>query len=735
MTKCSPADISFPIPSAPLSSPIPGFGAPFSVKLPASPLGDLNGMPEDLQAVFDKLSLLLPPGAIKPSMNPNSSKDVFDAIMSMMDKFFPFLMMYKFFMPVLNLIVCIIEVICSLLNPFTLGSKISKLMNQCLPQFLSLFPIFAVIVMIISILLLIIALIEYFIEQIKALIELIISNIVALETAIERQDEEGLMRTAEKISSLLCYFQSFFVGLAILNIIIEVFRELLRLSFHIPPCADGQSGDTNSCCTPETCPDFIKSGAFTRNGTLQYLNGVEVVTSLPFFANSDGFYSVTAREASYQLFDDDSPESKQFINIVNAYDITAYPEEEKPTFFPTDVTYTSTTAVKQAAYTVDLRLFYNPAAFGRTGVARYIKFKDCIVLKVPSKTLSVYDNTTVEKDSGVIRLGGGTGTEDDGTPLSSVNQDGTEGVGKATLENFLYMPIVRTSSPSFNPSDGYTFEPINLEYTFKPNFYILFGKGLITGGCVPSISESRTFLQNVIGNDIAYRNSKLQELALVDNADGTTSGGSGNVRLPNPAATADCFTAAINEFVQNVSVSTATELQVKLLLCLEQLKSDTVGALDALVDIAFDRYQSKFTIDPDVQFTTKTIAVSVDLLESGGNTIANSLPADIGQRMADDLSAVATLGTISKFKYDGARYFNAEISSSKPGKGVVSVAYQNQVISVITPSDVNTIPPTVTAIELPYEFIYTASLNVESNEMNRRDETDVSQDLTGGRNE
>src|SRR5271165_1832150 len=119
MCPCSPSDVSFSVPEGPTGPAIPGFGVPFSLNLP-----NLNpfppGFPEDLLYLFNLLEMLIPPGGLKPQLNLNFGKDIFDAIIKLLDQFMPFLMLYKFFLPILKLILCIIEVICALVNPFKL---------------------------------------------------------------------------------------------------------------------------------------------------------------------------------------------------------------------------------------------------------------------------------------------------------------------------------------------------------------------------------------------------------------------------------------------------------------------------------------------------------------------------------------------------------------------------------------------------------------------------------------
>jgi len=116
---CSPNDISISMPDGPSGPAIPGFGIPFSLSIkPINPFPE--GFPEDLLDILNKLQFIIPPGSLKPALNPNFGKDIFDGIMKLLDQFMPFLMLYKFFLPILNLIICIIEVLCAIPNPYKL---------------------------------------------------------------------------------------------------------------------------------------------------------------------------------------------------------------------------------------------------------------------------------------------------------------------------------------------------------------------------------------------------------------------------------------------------------------------------------------------------------------------------------------------------------------------------------------------------------------------------------------
>lgn len=686
MAPCSPNDVSFPSPSGPSGPAVAPFGVPFSIP-PLSKIGFPEGFPEDLLDILNKMQMLIPPGSIKPALNPNFGKDVFDGIMKLLDQFMPFLMLYKFFLPVLNLIICIIEVLCSLMNPFALISAINKLFTQCIPEFLNLFPIFALVIMMISLLLLLLQLVQYILAQLIKFVNALLKNINALVKAFQTANSTSVSAIAKKLASLLCIFQNLFVLLSLFGIIIDVIKDILKLVFSIPPCEGGGPFSTEGCCSATYCPTIVQNPYTNTTGTFQYLPQAGVQTSIVL---PSGNFNVDVRSESWQIFDTDQTIGQAFWNIVDGYDIspTVVP---KPVFFPTDANYSATTSPKQVAYTLDLRLLYNPASWGRSGNEQYIRFKDCIVLAIPTQSLSIYNNGSQFVTNGVLRIAGGLGYQDDGvTPINGFGIDGTTPIAQqATLENFLHRPGQFSASPVLLPSDGYTFS--NMEYTFKPNLPVLLQKNLVTLGCEPGFALNRAFVNNVLFSNVAIQAAELNALP-----------------LPDPTGAEQCLLAAVSALRSNMTTSGVAEFQASTNLCLSKLQDDTKDALTALIGIGFNPCKSNFTIDPSTQFTTQPINVTVNLNENNGLPLTTNLPADIGARLADQIKAYQTFGKISKFAYDGYQAFTAKITSTEKGSGSIMVAFQNQILCVNTlPADGSA--PTHTLQKLDYEFVFVPS--------------------------
>lgn len=723
MAPCSPNDVSVNLPSGPSGPAIPGFGVPFALNVPSiNPFPD--GFPEDLLDLFNQLQLLIPPGALKPQLNPNFGKDVFDAIMKLLDQFMPFLMLYKFFLPILELIICIIEVLCALMNPFKLIRALKRLFTQCIPDFLNMFPIFALICMIISLLLLILALIEYIIEQIIKFVNIILRNILALEKAFQDADQQSVLAITRKLGSVLCIFQNLFVLLAIFNIIIEIIKDILSLIFHIPPCEDSNPSDQDGCCTPDVCPAIVKTNYTNSTGIFKYLPQVAVTTSLTLPAAFGGTFNFAVRPESWQFYDLDQAQAQQFRNIFDGYDVVILP---KPTFFPTDAVYTATTDPKQAPYAIDMRLYYNPASWGRTGTARFIRFNNCLLSNVPTTNLVEGDLTTETVFNGVAVLVGGAGFEDDNsTILTGFATDGVTPIStQANIENFIHMPTQLSNDPILHVTDGYTFTDVT--YTFKPNISPLLQKNLVTLGCVPDFAVSRAFINNIFAGDIGVKLALLGDLL---------NGRNGNV-FPDSTGTQACLTNALTNLRTNMTVEGVAQFQAATTVCLNKYKNDTNSALGAMVGIGFEPCNSTFSLSVPVQFTTKTITVTVDLNERNGFSLTKGLSEPVSTNIAARINAHTTFGEITNFSYDGYQSFLAELSSVEAGSGSIMISFDNNTFCTNTfPSDV-TNPPVHSLQAQNYQFVFAPTFKSPVTETGagdtegvkpRRDEGDASRE-------
>lgn len=697
---CDVYDVSIDIPSGPSGPVIPGFGVPFalntkSIKFP-------GGMPEDLMELFDKLSFLVPPGAIQAPLSFNTGKDIFDTILKLLDKFMPFLMLYKFFLPVLNMIVCVIEVLCAIPNPFKVVSAINKLFRKCLPEFLNLFPFLAIVIMIISLLLLLLSLVEYIISRVMELVEAIARNIKMLEKAIQEANANGIISAARKIGALLCEFQNLFVLLATFTAIIQVIKDIVSTAMFSKPCSDQ---DPSGCCSTDVCPAIVRSNT-TGKGIVQYYNhlGAKLEPPPGFPAQAASIFNVALRQESWQLYDSAQVAPKRFYDVLDAADIPITFNKNKvmipkPVFFPMDVNYDENTPSLYATYNVDLRVFYNPPDWnGRKGTPRYIRINDCIVTGF-SKSLVDGSGKSTPTLTGVIKLEGGLAYEDydDSDPDHELkpiyeynillNSEGTFG-NQATLNTFLHRYDSVELVPSYDyPNDGVKLTDV--EYTFKPNIPMLVGKSLVVAGCSQDVSDSRTFVNNMFEESIKLDGLK----GILD-------------KFPDTNKAMECMYAAIGSLRNQLNYEGLAIFQMTVSTCLDKLRSDAENSLFDAIKIGFDPCNSDFSLDVNKQFVTKPIQVKVDIKDSNKVSLTKGLPNDIAKQVALDVKGYPTFGDISSFSYDGYQYFTADLTSEEAGKGKIRVSFDNQIFCRnIFPDDLEEMPKHILQ-ELDYEFIY-----------------------------
>lgn len=708
MSPCSPNDVSIDIPSGPSGPTIPGFGQPFALKPPKELTELPDGFPEDLLDLLDKLQLLLPSGKMKPGLSPHFGKSVFDAILSLLEKFLPFLMLYKFFLPILKLIICVLEVLCSIGNTKKVIRALIKLFRDCLPPFLNLFPIFALIIMIISLILLLIALIEYIVLQIIKLILAILRNIKALKKAIQLADESSIKIIAKKLGSLLCIFQNYFALLLVFGIIFQTIKEMLGMMFAIPPC-----DDNSDCCTNDVCPSIARDPFTRTTGTLKYLQEISALPS-PAIPGLPETFSFNIREEAWQIYDANQEIQQKFINIVDGYDVTVSP---KPIFFPTDTSYTGSTDPKQAAYTVDLKMWYEPSKWGRTGQDGYIVVKDCIVLEAPTRYINTYDNEKTYIESGKLKIAGGAVYDDKDNRLKGYAEDGVTAIdGYATLNNFLHKSKIN----DIFTTGHYAVDMSNVEYTFKPVQSTLLDKGLITAGCITELAVNKAFISGMFSTDIAVKLDALN-----------------NFSFPDTDGAQLCLTAALDLLRNDLTEEGVANFQATATACLDNLKAECVDGLSKLIDIAFDPCKSILSLSQTIQFTSKPIKVIFDLKDKNGVSLTTGLPEQTAEHVKSNLKAYPTFGKIGEISYDGSQYFTADLTSNVEGKGEITASYLNQIFCTnILPQDVNVLPKNVFQV-IEYQFIYTPASSIVTavgdttdGNVSRRDEGDVSLDST-----
>lgn len=682
---CNPADLTIN-PPAPIPAPNIGFGPIFAP--PQIPFPDISlptGVPEDILSLVQDIFILIPGGRLNPNAD-DAMRTVFSAVASILNQFAPFLALYNFFQALLEMVMCIIDVLCALLNPFAVASAVKRLLKRCIPNFLNLFPFTALIAMILAFIILLINIIEFLINYIIGIINDVIANINMMTQAFQLGDTEGALAIARKLASLLCLIEQAFAILVGLQAILAIIKALAMLAGRLP-CAQG-----SGCCDDEFCPPFIRNspnGISGRVGRMVYNPAIgQDVSDLPSGITLPGL-----RDERWQFVDDNYVEYP-FKSIITPINGNIY--------WPQPNVFSKDDNLKYVVpYTCDLRMYIDPSDFDLSGIgpARHFRIKDTVVISQPYIGVLDGRNNPVTSgefgnNDGTLKLEGGLVYEDDGeTPVLS-------GGEQLTLNTFIHKPSKFSFIPPVN--DHVTIEDIS--YVLKVNTAALMKYQLITAGCMPEVSQEAEMVR-LTTPDI---DAVINKVGTLDDLDINT--------------TLDCLAEAMQRFRDNVSIEGAAIFQSDMEECLGSLKKVAEDTYFEAFLSGVSLFNSDISVSPEIQFINNEIVVSVSLKDSSGNIITNSIPESSVSKIENILIGSVTLGKISSFKYDGKSLFTAVISSDKTGVGGVSVQFNGGFLSVVENRDSDTLDTSISIISREYEFV---GFDVSDDSAIRRDDTDV----------
>lgn len=669
---CSPSDNTLN-PSVTPGIPIPGFGIPFSPVQVDLGFDLPTDLLEDLQEFLSKIKLPFPGlGELQPNLD-GATKTILDAIAKILNVIAPFLGLYNLISAALKLFICIIEVLCALMNPFAVASKVKKLFSECLPPFIAILPFAALIAMIIALLLLILALIEYIITVILAIIDAIIRNLSILAAGVTLSDAESTLAAANKIASMLCMIQNILaimVGVAAIMAVIQALAAFGGGAI----CDDN---DQEGCCPTTLCPPFIKNnfnGISVTNGQLKYFNqiGPDVDTLFADIPLPPGIGSLAAilafpplREERFQVYATESQEY-DVADIITPIVSTIFPFNFN-TFWPEGLSFNTDMPKTQIPYTVDITMERNPDGYGE----RTFNIKDCYVIRKPYVGVLGWNNIPdLSISSGTFNLEGGLVYEvDDNGNEIPYNIDGEQ----ATLNTFIGTPdTLANVIPTEDDSVTY-----NCTFTWYPQVGVLAGHQLVTVGCMPEVAQEKAvFNSKMIADGVGPILERLDRAP-----DGVKVPSTGF--LPNVSGAVSCIQEALAAFRLDVSTVGAAEFQAAVQVCLGDLRDQTKATVtDALIK-GTSQFNSTISLDTDIQFTTRPIIATVTLLDSSGTVISNNLPEDVAAEVAQQLASEVTLGNISEFTYNGSNGFTAQITSPDSGDGEITVTFDEKVFSTV----------------------------------------------------
>lgn len=682
---CSPNDNTLNPIVLPPWPPIPGFGIPFApLQIPFPDISLPDGIPEDLIALMQQFLSYFPGGPYVPNFD-NFSKGILDALASLLNVLAPFLGFYNFIQALLNMVFCIMEVICAINNPFALVRALRKLFKQCVPAFLNLLPWLALLAMIIALILLLLALIAYLIQQILNFLNQLYKNLAILAESVSVADDSSILAASQKIAYILCLIEQLFAILIAFQAILAIIESLSKIS------GRNLCSSSDTCCSDDVCPPFIRNNPDGLSGTLGHLlyhnaiyndtSGLGIPLTLP-----------PIRDERWQFVDEEAGKAYDFADIITKIEGNIY--------WPEGFSFTANANLKKTPYILDLKMRLNPVAFhtSDTGGLREFEIRDCVVTKKPYIGLLNYNNNYIAPDTGTLRIEGGLVYEVDGTPYNVNGQ-------QATLNSFIHKPSgVSTPSPV---DDGYNI--YDIEYTLKINHAALVEYSLITIGCVPEISIE-TEVANIVASDITNVFDKIGD-------------------LPNINKTLDCLNGALTELRKDVSPANLAIFQAATTMCLDDLNDQALNTYVNAVTAGASLYTTTVDIDPTIQFVNEDINVKVTLRDPGGTLISFNVPSAVQSTLADKLKATVTLGTISDFTFDGYQAFDANITSPVAGFGELKVSFDNQILSEVLHQDDINIPSEIIERVIDYRFVGTAISAVgDVVPVDRRDESDTARD-------
>lgn len=700
---CSPNDNSLNPAFIP-GIPIPGFGIPFSpLSVPLPDFTFPTGFPENILDLLNKFTALFPSIDFTPNLD-DLTNSILKAISSVLSQIAPFIGLYKFFQAALNIILCIIEVLCTLPNPFRLVRAMTRLFKRCLPDFLNLFPWLALLAMLIALFLLILALIEYIINRLIAFFKEIIKNLLVVGEGLNLQNEDATIAAAQKIAQLLCLIDNLLAVLVAVAAILSVFEALAGIGGRTI-CGDtgSSSGDDVGCCDSAVCPAFISNNEslIGVSGELVYFKAI-----LPDTSGFPGFPSSSlnpTREEKWQFVNQASNQQYKFKEIIDVVIDNGVNPPTENTFFPDGQFYESTANVSKIPYSLTITINnFDPKVFQPldTGGARTFIIKNMIVNR-PFVGIYDYDNqiNTSFNDTGTLPISGGKVYEADGATAYLVN-----GV-QATLETFIHSdPVIIASSIS---NDGYY--KSDIQFDLNINHPILMNFGLITLGCIPSLAIERLIV-----------NTRAGIIDSVITQVGPT---------PNITVAQDCAAKAMAQLRTNVSAQNVALAQLAITSCLSKYQQDAQTYVAKLIQSGASVFTSTATIDPSIQFITRKIKATVMLKDAGGTNICTNLPNVVSDVVAAQIQGSVTLGDITNFVYDGYTVFNADITSSAPGDGYLTVSFNNNTFNTVLNLSSDTTPSVIEEVKIPFTFIGTG-VGADSTQeaMPRRDSSDASRD-------
>jgi len=483
-----------------------------------------------------------------------------------------------------------------------------------------------------------------------------------------------------KLADLMCLFEHIFVLLTVIDLMIQVIKGKWSKGFKT---CNGGAESGNILSDDDLCASFLQapvnlvdedneiwnSRVKGINGEMWYCNEVYGLPFPLFPATS----VAQLRPEEVYLRDDTLVGALQFNNLIAFKPLN---EMKYFPFFPFESTITPALQKEKIPYFEDIIINADP---DDGNGSRNILVQDVVVtLPTYTATLGVTGNQPVitTDPKGFVKISGGTTVDD------------SFGYNGHTIEELLRADSGISASTNGEGTQK-TYSGVN--HQLKVNYISLVEYQLITLGCLPSMQVEIDYFDTV--------NEKGLSTNLPDLVD-----------LPDVATALASMNKCLSDYRENITEETTEEFGVCMNDILADLSNQANGAYCQLLLASVDIFNTTKALEPDIQFTTQPIEVTVTPKSNDNRTIADLVggfgsSVDIDGCMSDKFSAEVTLGEISGFTYDGYGNFVAEITSNIAGDGYALIFYDGEQIPLpVAPTNVNE-EPYIDYSPLNYTFI------------------------------
>jgi hypothetical protein len=574
------------------------------------------------------------------------------------------------FLALYNIIVAIIQMIVCIIEVLCglirkAPKKLRRLFRKCLPLFISIFPFLALIALILAILALILALIDYIVAIIRKVWDELKKNFENLTKAAKREQTPSKSAAMIAIARKIATVLCVLENIMLLFLIIASIIEIVKGIIKNSVKLPCDDRSSTDCECCTSCSDLL----ITPDTIANQIGILSYTITNPLFVGPSATETITMTADSLAAL---GTGQYTFVNLLSS----TYKECAVGSFFPPERLSTDYKP-DEAPYVIDIAIdgYTTPAG------ARTITIKDVILQWVD----------TVGTTHGRLTLFGGE-IED---PLDEIS-------GHDLL--FFFNKGI-SPTPSFPPIDP---PPVTQNcniVSFKPNYEILAVMGLTTFDCNPEIINDKLALYATINPNALD-----------------------NLTFPDIYDMIDRFSAALSKLREKINDDSIDKFRDTVNELLDKLKEDTEDTYDQAIQAMISPLYSSAIIDPEIQFISGSIKVSISFKNSSKQTFKDvigdfEIPQTVQQSILNKLTTEVTLGTISEFSYESSTgNFIANITSKNQGDGILKVFYDNQQFGeLVAPDDMNQ-PSSIQPLEYSYTFVAGTVADTVSP---RRDETDT----------